>query len=110
MILPSATDFGLGFQLGLTVLVLLGVLLPFAPAGMPWVAFAIPVGFAQLVALFSRALPQHELIILTWAMTLVGAALTAQWLKRALSQQPVPAPPCRHRRAGAGAGQRRSQP
>jgi diguanylate cyclase (GGDEF)-like protein/PAS domain S-box-containing protein len=85
VVLPSAGDFGLGFQLGLTVLVLLGVLLPFAPAGLPWIAFAIPVGFAQLVALFSRPLPQQELIILTWAMTIVGAALTAQWLKRALS-------------------------
>jgi len=85
VVLPSASEFGLGFQLGLTMLVLLGVLLPFAPAGLPWVAFAVPVGFAQLVALLSRELPQHELTILTWAMTLVGAALTAQWLKRALS-------------------------
>lgn len=85
VVLPSASDFGLGFQIGLTMLVLLGVLLPFAPAGLPWVAFAVPVGFAQLVALLSRELPQHQLIILTWAMTLVGAALTAQWLKRALS-------------------------
>ena len=85
VVLPSTSDFGLGFQIGLTMLVLLGVLLPFAPAGLPWVAFAVPVGIAQLVALLSRELPQHELIILTWAMTLVGAALTAQWLKRALS-------------------------
>ncbi|HQR70603.1 MAG TPA: diguanylate cyclase [Burkholderiaceae bacterium] len=85
VVLPSASDFGLGFQIGLTMLVLLGVLLPFAPAGLPWVAFAVPVGFAQLVALMSREFPEHELIILTWAMTLVGAALTAQWLKRALS-------------------------
>jgi len=36
VVLPSASEFGLGFQLGLTMLVLLGVLLPFAPAGLPW--------------------------------------------------------------------------
>ncbi len=85
VILPSATEFGLLFQLGLTILVVLGVLLPFAPAGLPWVAYAVPVGFAQLVALMSREMSQHELVILTWAMTMVGGALTAQWLKRALS-------------------------
>jgi diguanylate cyclase (GGDEF)-like protein/PAS domain S-box-containing protein len=84
-LLPSATDFGLRFQLGLTLLVMLGVLLPFAPAGLPWVAFGIPVGFAQLVVLISRELPQHDLLLLTWSMTMAGAALTAQWLKRALS-------------------------
>jgi diguanylate cyclase (GGDEF)-like protein/PAS domain S-box-containing protein len=85
VLLPSATDFGLRFQLGLTLLVMLGVLLPFAPAGLPWVAFGIPVGFAQLVVLISRELPQHDLLLLTWSMTMAGAALTAQWLKRALS-------------------------
>jgi diguanylate cyclase (GGDEF)-like protein/PAS domain S-box-containing protein len=82
---PSTTDFGLRFQLGLTLLVMLGVLLPFAPAGLPWVAFSVPVGFAQLVVLISRELPQHDLLLLTWSMTMAGAALTAQWLKRALS-------------------------
>jgi diguanylate cyclase (GGDEF)-like protein/PAS domain S-box-containing protein len=85
VLLPSATDFGLRFQLGLTLLVMLGVLLPYAPAGLPWVAFGIPVGFAQLVVLISRELPQHDLLLLTWSMTMAGAALTAQWLKRALS-------------------------
>lgn len=85
VLVPSATDFGLRFQLGLTLLVMLGVLLPFAPAGLPWVAFGIPVGFAQLVVLISRELPQHDLLLLTWSMTMAGAALTAQWLKRALS-------------------------
>jgi len=49
------------------------------------VAFGIPVGFAQLVVLISRELPQHDLLLLTWAMTMAGAALTAQWIKRALS-------------------------
>ena len=52
----------------------------------PWeIAFAIPVGFAQLVALLSREMPHHELVMLTWTMTMLGGALTAQWLKRALS-------------------------
>lgn len=82
---PSMTDFGLRFQLGLSLLVMLGVLLPFAPAGLPWIAFAVPVGFAQLVALISRDIPQHDLLLLTWAMTIAGATLTARWLKRALS-------------------------
>ncbi len=85
VLVPAASDFGLRFQLGISLLVMLGVLLPFAPAGLPWFAFAIPVGFAQLVVLVSREVPQQELLLLTWAMTLVGAALTAQWLKRALS-------------------------
>lgn len=82
---PSTTEFGLRFQLGLSLLVMLGVLLPYAPAGMPWIAFAIPVGFAQLVVLISRDVPQHDLLLLTWAMTMAGATLTARWLKRALS-------------------------
>ncbi len=85
VLLPSTSEGGLMFQLGLTVLVALGVLLPFAPAGLPWIAFAIPVGFAQLVALLSREMPNHELVMLTWTMTMLGGALTAQWLKRALS-------------------------
>ena len=54
VLLPAASEVGVLFQLGLTVLIVLGVLLPFAPAGLPWVAFAVPVGFAQLVALMSR--------------------------------------------------------
>ena len=47
-------------QLVLTVAVLLGTLLPFAPAGMPWIAFAVPLGFAQLTFLLSRDLPLSE--------------------------------------------------
>jgi len=85
VLVPSLTEFGLRFQLGLTLLVTLGVLLPYAPAGLPWIAFAVPVGFAQLVVLVSRDVPQHDLLLLTWAMTMAGAALTARWLKRALS-------------------------
>jgi diguanylate cyclase (GGDEF)-like protein/PAS domain S-box-containing protein len=85
VMLPATSEGGLAFQIGLTLLVTLGVLLPFAPVGLPWAAFAVPVGFAQMVAFFIRELPQHELVILTWAMTLTGGALSAQWLKRALS-------------------------
>lgn len=85
VLLPSATPFGLQFQLALTVLVALGVLLPFAPAGLAWHAFVIPVGFAQLLLLLSREMPQHELVLLAWTMTMVGGALSAQWLRRALS-------------------------
>lgn len=85
VLLPAASEIGLLLQLALTVLVLLGVLLPFAPAGLPWIAFAVPLGFAQLVLLLSRPLPQQELLLLAWTLTLVGAVLTAQWLRRMLS-------------------------
>ena len=85
VLLPATTEVGLLFQLGLTVLIVLGVLLPFAPAGLPWVAFTIPVAFAQLMALMSRELPLNDLVLLTWMMIMAGGALSAQWLKRALS-------------------------
>lgn len=85
VLVPAVSPFGLRFQLGLSVLVLLGVLLPFAPAGLAWPAFAVPLGFAQLFALVSHETPQQELLLLTWTMTMLGAAMTAQWLKRALS-------------------------
>jgi len=85
VLLPAASEIGVLLQLALTVLVLLGVLLPFAPAGLPWFAFAAPLGFAQLVLLLSRPLPQQELLLLAWTLTLVGAVLSAQWLKRTLS-------------------------
>lgn len=85
VLLPATSDISLLLQLSLTVLVLLGVLLPFAPAGLPWFSFAVPLGFAQLVLMLSRNLPQQELLLLTWTLTMVGAVLTAQWLKRTLS-------------------------
>ena len=74
VVLPATSEVGLLFQLGLTVLIVLGVLLPFAPAGLPWIAFAVPVGFAQLVALMSRELPLQELVLLTWMMIMAGGA------------------------------------
>lgn len=85
VMLPSANEMGLLYQLGLTVLILLGVLLPFAPAGLPWIAFATPVLFAQLLAIMSRELPLNDLVLLTWMMIVAGGVLSAQWLKRALS-------------------------
>ncbi len=72
-------------QLVLTVAVLLGTLLPFAPAGMPWIAFAVPLGFAQLTFLLSRDLPLSEITLVTWAMTLIGAATGFWLLRRALT-------------------------
>jgi len=85
VMLPSSSEVGLLYQLGLTVLVVLGVLLPFAPAGLPWIAFATPVVFAQLLAIMSRELPLNDLVLLTWMTIVAGGALSAQWLKRALS-------------------------
>ncbi len=85
VLLPAGSDIGLLLELSLTMLVLLGALLPFAPAGLPWFAFAVPVGFAQLVLMLSHNVPQQELLLLTWTLTMVGAVATARWLKRTLS-------------------------
>ena len=57
VLLPAANESAAVLQLVLTVAVLLGTLLAFAPAGMPWIAFAVPLGFAQLTFLLSRDLP-----------------------------------------------------
>ncbi len=74
VLLPAANESAAVLQLVLTIAVLLGTLLAFAPAGMPWVAFAVPLGFAQLTFLLSRDLPLSEITLVAWAMTLIGAA------------------------------------
>jgi diguanylate cyclase (GGDEF)-like protein/PAS domain S-box-containing protein len=84
VLLPASGEFAVRFQLTLTVLVLLCGMLPYAPAGLPWLAFAIPLGFAQLVHLMTRESQHQELMLLAWGVTMGGAALSAQWLKRAL--------------------------
>ena len=85
VLLPAASQAAAVLQLVLTVAVLLGTLLPFAPAGTPWVAFAVPLGFAQLTFLLSRDLPLSRITLVTWAMTLIGAATGFWLLRRALS-------------------------
>ena len=85
VLLPAASEAAAVLQLVLTVAVLLGTLLPFAPAGMPWIAFAVPLGFAQLTFLLSRDLPLSGITLVTWAMTLIGAATGFWLLRRALS-------------------------
>lgn len=85
VLLPAANEAGGILQLVLTIAVLLGTLLPFAPAGMPWVACAVPLGFAQLLFLLSRDLPLREITILSWALTLIGAATGFLVLRKAWS-------------------------
>ena len=85
VLLPAATESAAVLQLVLTVAVLLGTLLPFAPAGMPWIAFAVPLGFAQLTFLLSHDLPLSRITLVTWAMTMIGAAAGFWLLRQALS-------------------------
>ncbi|HYM48175.1 MAG TPA: PAS domain S-box protein, partial [Burkholderiaceae bacterium] len=85
VLLPAANESAAVLQLVLTIAVLLGTLLAFAPAGMPWVACAIPLGFAQLIFLLSRNLPLREITIVSWALTLIGAATAFVLLRKALS-------------------------
>lgn len=85
VLLPAGSLQSALLQLAVTTVVVLGMLIVLAPAGLPWVAFAIPLGFAQLVLMLSRELPMREITLLAWALTLIGAAMSSQWLRRALS-------------------------
>lgn len=85
VLLPAANESGAVLQLVLTIAVLLGTLLAFAPAGMPWIAFAVPLGFAQLIFLMSRDLPLREITMLAWALTMIGAVAAFVLLRKALS-------------------------
>jgi len=85
VLLPAVNVSGAVLQLVLTIAVLLGALLAFAPSGMPWIAFAVPLGFAQLIFLMSRDLPLRDITMLTWALTMIGAAAAFVLLRKALS-------------------------
>ncbi len=91
VLLPASSEFAVRFQLTLTVLVLPCGMLPYAPAGLPWLAFASPLGFAQLVHLMTRESQHQDLMLLAWGVTMVGVALLAQWLKTRARQRPVEA-------------------
>jgi diguanylate cyclase (GGDEF)-like protein/PAS domain S-box-containing protein len=85
VLLPATQpDTGL-VQVALTVAVLLGSLFAYAPAGMAWAAYAIPLGFAQLVFLLSRDVPQREIALLSWALTNIGGVMAARWLRGTLA-------------------------
>ena len=84
VMLPAASESAAVLQLVLSIAVLLGTLLAFAPAGMPWVAFAIPLGFAQLIFMLSRDLPLRDVTLLSWALTMIGAAAAFVLLRKAL--------------------------
>lgn len=85
VLLPADDQAAAVLQLVLTIAILLGTLLALAPAGMPWVAFAVPLGFAQLIFLLSREMPLREITLLSWALTLIGAATAFVLLRRALT-------------------------
>ena len=85
VLIPAANESGAVLQFVLTIAVLLGTLLVFAPAGMPWIACAVPLGFAQLIFLLSHSLPLREITLLSWAVTLIGAGFGYMLLRRALS-------------------------
>jgi diguanylate cyclase (GGDEF)-like protein/PAS domain S-box-containing protein len=85
VLLPATTAYAAGLQFALTVIVLFGGLLTFAAMSMPWVAFAVPLGFSQLLFLLAREVPLPEESLLAWALAMLGAALAAQMLRRALT-------------------------
>ncbi|MBC8119461.1 MAG: PAS domain S-box protein, partial [Burkholderiaceae bacterium] len=85
VLLAASNESAAILQFVLTIAVLLGALLAFAPAGMPWVAFAVPLGFAQLMFLLSRDLPLRDITMLSWALTLMAAAAGFVLLRMALS-------------------------
>lgn len=84
LLLPAGTDLVGRFQLSLTLLVLVSGMLPYAPAGVPWVAYAVPLAFAQLIALTLRESPHQDLVLLAWGATMVAISLTAHRLNRTL--------------------------
>lgn len=85
VLLPAATPSSAVIQLALTMAVLLGSVFAFAPVGIAWAAYAVPVGFAQLVFLVARDVPLREVSLLAWALTLIGAAFGARWLRSTLT-------------------------
>jgi diguanylate cyclase (GGDEF)-like protein/PAS domain S-box-containing protein len=85
VLLPASSHYSSFLQLALTVAVLLGSIFAFAPVGIAWSAYAIPLGFAQLVFLLARDIPLQDVSLLLWGLTVVGAALCARWLRTALT-------------------------
>ena len=85
VLLPATQEPAAMLQFIVTVVVLIGTLLAFAPAGLPWIACAVPLGFAQLLFLLSRNIPLHDITVLSWAVTLVAAAAGSVILRKALS-------------------------
>lgn len=85
VLLPAATPSSAVIQVGLTMAVLVGSVFAFAPAGMAWAAYAVPLGFAQFVFLLAREVPLREVTLLAWALTLIGAAFGALWLRDTLT-------------------------
>jgi diguanylate cyclase (GGDEF)-like protein/PAS domain S-box-containing protein len=85
VLLPAATPYSSFLQVGVTLVVLLGSLFAFAPVGLAWIAYAVPLGFAQLVFLLTHDIALRDVSLLTWALTLVGAALAGWWLRNTLA-------------------------
>ncbi|MGZ8272541.1 MAG: diguanylate cyclase domain-containing protein [Burkholderiaceae bacterium] len=85
VLMPAGSPSSAVIQLALTMTVLLGSVFAFAPVGVAWAAYAVPLGFAQLVFLLARDLPMREVTLLAWAATLIGAAFGARWLRNTLT-------------------------
>jgi diguanylate cyclase (GGDEF)-like protein/PAS domain S-box-containing protein len=84
VLLPASTPYSGFLQVGVTLVVLLGSLFAFAPVGLAWIAYAVPLGFAQLVFLLAQDIPLREVSLMTWALTIAGAALGGRWLRNTL--------------------------
>jgi diguanylate cyclase (GGDEF)-like protein/PAS domain S-box-containing protein len=85
VLLPVASPTAAVIQLALTVTVLLGSVFAFAPVGIAWAAYAVPLGFAQLVFLLNREWPVADVMLVAWGLTLIGAAFGARWLRSTLT-------------------------
>jgi diguanylate cyclase (GGDEF)-like protein/PAS domain S-box-containing protein len=85
VMLPAPTPHTGLLQVALTMAVLLGSVFAYAPVGLAWVAYAVPLGFAQLVFLLARDVPVRDVSLLAWTLAIVGAALSARWLRNTLT-------------------------
>ncbi len=75
--LASASPYGVGLQLALSVGVLLGTIPAFAMAGPAWLAYAAPLASAQAAVLLLQPLLLREIVAAIWLLSLVGATLSA---------------------------------
>jgi len=82
--LPLDSPYATLLKIAVTMMIVFGALLPYGTAGRPWIAFVVPLGFAQLLHMLTRELPLREPLLLSWALALAAAAFTAFRLRRAL--------------------------
>ena len=85
LLLPAGTQVGQVFQFGLSVAVLVGSLLPYGAVPRTWLAYVIPLGFAQLLVLLTRDLPLVLLLSFAWAVCVGVAALGSLRMQRGIA-------------------------